>query len=114
MATISLKQLPTRYADATSYSPIQFGSNTTILIAGGQYRDNTNSVDIVLPLLGVTLNQAVNGLNGLDSGTIAASTWYYIYAVGDSSGNRIGGALISTSYIAPILPYGYDVYRLIG
>ena len=110
MTNVSLKKLPYRAVNTAVYS---WASNTTLSIPAGQYRDTTNSIDIVLSAT-ATLNAAATGLNGIDIGTFAASTWYYIYAIGDSAGNRVSGALISASATAPNLPFGYDAFALIG
>src|ERR1700679_2015709 len=61
------------------------------------------------------INSAINGINGLDAGTLAASTQYAIYLIGDSRGyNQVAGILTLTSNILPLIPYGYDSYRLLG
>lgn len=93
---------------------LAIASNTTITMAAGQARDSTNVNDIVLSA-GVTLNAANNGINGLDTGSLAASSLYAIYVVGDSSENNDAGALLSlASNSSPLLPVGYDMSRLIG
>src|SRR5690606_10372794 len=53
-------------------------------------------------------------VNALDTGTIAASTLYYVYAIGDSTEFRPNGCLLSLSASQPTLPFGYDMYRRIG
>jgi hypothetical protein len=64
------------------------------------------------PLL---VSSAVNGVNGLDTGTIAASTQYAVYLIDDSRGyNQTAAVLSLTSNAFPIMPFGYDSYRLIG
>ena len=123
---------------------VSVASNTVIAIAPGQCRDSTDSVDMsyynaignavfaerhnngLIPapisfsnassyLLPLLLNSAVVGINGLDQGTLAASTNYNIYAIADSSGKKPNGGLISLqSNAAPLLPSGYDSKRLIG
>lgn len=54
-----------------------------------------------------------NGANGLDTGSPAASTWYYVYVI-----SQVGGAnvdvLFSLSASTPTLPATYTVKRLIG
>lgn len=92
---------------------LSWGSNTTMAMAAGQARDSSNVNDIVLSG-SVTMNAAVNGINGLDTGSLAANTLYAIYAVGDSSENNASGAVISANLSAPLMPVGYDMYRLIG
>jgi hypothetical protein len=107
-------------------------STTLMAVAPGAARDSTNSIDMVVGLQnyfgidnpavqyqgyqpGLLINSAVNGVNGLDTGTIAASTQYAVYLIGDSRNYNTTAAVISlTSNTAPLLPSGYDSYRLIG
>lgn len=103
---------------------VSVASNTTLSIASGQCRDSNDVMDIVIgsaPLNGgttsapVTLNAAVNGANGLDTGTFAASKVYAVYAIGDSRYYNLPATLLSlASNSSPTMPFGYDSYRLIG
>lgn len=107
-------------------------STTILAVAPGAARDSNNNIDMVVgfanlqgnilpaiqfqnyqpPLL---INSAINGANGLDAGTIAASTQYAVYLIGDSRGyNNVAAVLSLTSNAYPLLPAGYDSYRLIG
>jgi hypothetical protein len=87
---------------------------TTLLIGSGQARDSTDVNDITLSA-GVTLNTAASGVvNGLDTGALAATTKYAVYAIGDSTGYQASGSLLSLSFTAPQLPFGYDMFRRIG
>lgn len=52
----------------------------------------------------LVINLNVNGANGLDTGSIAASTWYFTYIV--NNGTTTAG-LASTSATSPTLPAGY-------
>lgn len=88
-------------------------SNTTLTLSAGQCRDSQNVYDIVVSSA-ITINAAANGVNGLDSGSFAASTWYAVHAIGDTTNTNNGAALISTSVTAPYLPYGYDVFKHVG
>lgn len=88
-------------------------SATTLTVASGRARNSSNENDIILTA-GVTINGAENGINGLDTGSLANATLYTIYAVGDSSQNSTPGAMISASATSPLLPVGYDMYRKIG
>jgi hypothetical protein len=91
--------------------------NAAATVNVGQARDHTNVNDIVLSAT-ATLNAATNGINGLDTGSLAASTLYSLFLVGDSTQNNASGVLLSLvtpiSGSAPLLPVGYDMYRLIG
>lgn len=102
---------------------LAFVSTTSISVAAGQCRDSNDVIDMVVgganiegtvvaaPLV---INSAVVGANGLDTGTIAASSLYYVYIIGDSRYYKPVAALISLSATAPLLPFGYDSLRLIG
>jgi hypothetical protein len=120
-------------------------TNSTLNVTPGQCRDSTNVNDIQLPsVVPVTtrsepfnvtnlvaqtyvINTAKAGALGLDilpTAGIAASTLYYVYAIGNSSNNspqqpgfilaNNGSALLSLSSTAPTLPAGYDMFRRIG
>lgn len=86
--------------------------NSKLDVALGQCRDSTNTFDLNLAA-GVTINFLANGLNGLDTGAVAASTWYYVFLVADPIRNQATGAMVSTSAI-PLLPFDYLAYRQIG
>ncbi len=92
---------------------VSWTSNTTLTIAAGGCSDSNNIIDIELGSATV-LNAAVNGANGLDSGTFAASTWYYVFAIADSNNNVPVATILSTSATTPYLPAGYDSIRRIG
>lgn len=81
-------------------------------IGAGSCTDSTNSFVITLDAT-TTLNGAVVGANGIDTGSLGASKLYYVYVIGDSSGNNVPATLISLS-ATPLLPSGYSIYRRIG
>lgn len=122
--------LPHLYISGLTISP---ASTTVLAVAPGAARDSTNSIDMVVGLQnyfgidnpavqfagyqpGLLINSAVKGVNGIDTGTIAASTQYAIYLIGDSRNYNNTAAVISliSNYPGPIMPSGYDSYRLIG
>jgi hypothetical protein len=116
---------PTLYLTGLLLSNDATLPNTKLDIAPGVCRDSNNIIDMnlgnYLGLSGIgtansslVVNFAVNGLNGLDVGAIAASTFYYVFAVADSSNKLVSGAMASLSASAPTLPFGYDSIRLIG
>jgi hypothetical protein len=109
---------------------ISYASSTILAIAPGAARDSNNNIDILVgypetdqtqnvqfanytpPIL---INSAVNGYNGLDYGVLAASTQYAVYLIADSRQYNPVGAMISlTSNVSPLMPLGYDSFRLIG
>ena len=111
---------------------ISIASTTLLAISAGQARDANDNIDMPVgfpnlqgntyPAMqfqgyspGLLINSAINGANGLDQGTIAASTQYAIYLIGDSRGYQKVAAVMSlTSNVLPLLPLGYDSYRLLG
>jgi hypothetical protein len=86
---------------------------TTIGVQAGQCRNSSNVNDITIAS-NLTLNAATTGANGLDTGALANSTFYAVYAIGDSTGYQDGACVASTTLTAPLLPEGYDMYRRIG
>jgi hypothetical protein len=64
---------------------------------------------------GLFVNSAIVGANGLDQGTLAASSSYLIYLIGDSRNLLPTAGILSLySNAFPLLPSGYDSYRLLG
>ena len=111
---------------------ISVASTTVLAVAPGQARDSSDNIDMPVGfpnLQGNTLpatqfqnyipplfvNGAVNGANGLDSGSLIATMDYAVYLIGDSRGyNPVAAILSLTSNAYPLLPFGYDSYRLLG
>lgn len=87
--------------------------NTLLDIAPGSCLDSTGSYQLSTSST-IVINSAVNGLNGLDTGTIAASTIYAVYLVWDPVTFNPTGAMISTSLVTPLMPFGYSAFLLIG
>lgn len=92
---------------------VTVASNTTLGVAAGQGRDSTNTIDIILGTA-VVIDTAVTGANGLDTGSLAASTWYYSHIIADSSGKKVTACILSASRTAPVLPFGYDSFRWVS
>ena len=82
-------------------------------ISAGSCLDSTGSFQLSTSTP-IVINSAVNGLNGLDTGTIAASTLYAVYLVWDPVTNLPAGAMLSLSYTQPLMPFGYSAFLLIG
>ena len=88
-------------------------STTTISVAAGGCRDSQNIIDIQSSTA-TTISIAASGYNGLDTGTVAANTFYAVYAIADSTQNHPNGYIFSASFTQPNLPFGYDSYNRIG
>jgi hypothetical protein len=111
---------------------ISIASTTILALSPGAARDSNNNIDMEVGYTNlegnnvpavqfqnyqppILINSAVNGANGLDAGSLAASTQYAIYLIGDSRNyNPTAGILTLTSNVYPLLPFGYDSLRLIG
>jgi hypothetical protein len=87
--------------------------NTLLNVAAGQCRDSTDAYDILSPNA-LVINGAVNGLNGLDTGSLAASKVYAVISVYDPVSGNPAGAMISLSPLSPLMPFGYSAYRVLG
>ncbi len=59
----------------------------------------------------LALNTAGAGANGLDTGVLAASTWYYLWVINNGSTTA---ALLSLSATAPTMPGGYTYKARVG
>jgi hypothetical protein len=84
-------------------------------ISAGQCADSTNSVviDLTVPITKTMSAWAVgSGNGGLDTGTVAANTWYFYHAIRRSD-TGVVDVLFSLSSTAPTLPSGYTVSRLL-
>ena len=109
--SIPALNLPLSYINGMN---LAWASNTTLTVTSGQCRDSSNTFDIVVSTASTTINAASNGLNGLDTGSLGASTWYYVYAISNSTDYLPSGFLLSVSATAPTMPAGYDIIRRIG
>lgn len=86
--------------------------NTKLDIAVGTCLDSTATYQLSLTSP-VVINAASNGLNGLDTGSLAASKVYSVYLVADPVSQQATGAMISLA-ATPLLPFGYSAFALIG
>ena len=95
-------------------------STTSFSVGAGVVGDSTGVEGI---RLASTLTKttsvwaAGSAVGGLDAGSIAASTWYYVYvikALGSENAADTTDVLFSTSATAPTMPSGYTLRRMIG
>lgn len=112
MSAVPIVNLPFLYINNLRVTNNATTPNTKIDVASGQCRDSSNVYDMVSDA-SVTINFAVNGANGLDTGSIGASKWYYIYLISDPVSGNDTAALASLSS-TPLMPFGYSAYRHIG
>jgi hypothetical protein len=72
---------------------------------------NSSGLPRVLSSVSVTADISTSGAGGLDTGTEANSTWYYVWVI--YNGTTVSG-LLSVSATAPTLPSGYTFSALVG
>ena len=73
-------------------------------------KHTTNGLPVLLETVSVTIDMAVSGANGLDTGA-ATNIWYYLWIIWN--GTTTAG-LISASATAPNMPAGYTHRALVG
>ena len=95
--------------DATTNSSYQ----TLLDVNVGTCLDSTLTYQMQLNTA-ATVSSAFNGLGGLDTGTVAASTVYAVYLINDPVSANLPGVMISTSLTGPLIPFGYSTWALIG
>lgn len=66
-----------------------------------------------LESVNLTVNITASGANGLDTGSEAALTWYYVYVIYNPTTDTTAG-LLSASATSPTLPSGYTYSGLVG
>jgi hypothetical protein len=90
-----------------------FATVTTLTLNIGACSDSNNLIDIVVPTA-ITISGTAQGVNGIDAAAVlTASSIYYVFVIGDSSGFNLPAGLISLSPTAPKLPSGYDSFRMV-
>ena len=68
---------------------------------------------VVLNGVDLTANIVSSGVDGLDTGSPSASTWYAIHVITNAAGTLVA-SLLSLSPTAPTLPSGYTLFRRVG
>jgi hypothetical protein len=92
--------------DATTPSSIM-----DVVITGSAVMLSATGVPTFTSAINVFPNITTNGANGLDTGTVADSTWYNVYLI--STGSTVAG-LYSLSATSPTLPSGYVYFLRLG
>jgi hypothetical protein len=81
-------------------------SATTILL------ENSSKAILRIDALSEAVDITASGVNGLDTGSEAGSTWYHIWAIAKADGTK--DCLLSASATAPTLPDGYTYKAYLG
>jgi hypothetical protein len=90
---------------------VEYNAANKINIKPGTCRDSSNTELMKLPTP-IIVDLAVSGMFGLDSGSEAANTWYYVWLIKNPSTGLVAG-LFSTSTTTPTLPSGFTKKRLL-
>lgn len=90
---------------------VEWLTDTTAKLYSGRCLDSDNASEIELET-DQTLDFGTVGLNGLDTGSIAANTWYYAFVICNPAGDTYG--LLSLSATSPTLPEGYTKFRRVA
>lgn len=91
--------------------PLTRTGATTVSIGIGKATDSANSYNFSVGSP-ITLTITSSGAGGLDTGSYATDTWYYVYVIAKADNTTSG--VFSTNGTSPTLPSGYTKFRLIG
>lgn len=91
---------------------LAYSTTTAITMAAGAARNSSDENDIILDASVTILGTRV-GANGVDLAAIAASSFYAVFVIADSTKYNDPAGLLSLSS-TPSLPAGYDMYRRVG
>jgi len=95
---------------------LTYVSTTSFSMGTGSTSDSTHVAFMkLLTTITKTTSTWVAGTaqGGLDTGTIATSTWYYVYVIKNLTTGVVDW-LYSASATAPTMPSGYTVKRMVG
>lgn len=107
---------PDSYLSGLTLSNDGVSPNTVLDIAAGCAADNSNT-DIMRLASAITKTTGAwavgSGNGGLDTGAVAASTWYHVYLIRRQD-TGVTDVLFSTSATTPTMPTNYTQLRRIG
>lgn len=102
-------------AAAVSFATLSLsasGTSASVSVSAAEIllRGNDGSARL-LTNVNLTLNSAGTGANGLDTGSLAASTWYSVWVIHNGT---TAATLMSLSATAPTMPSGYTHKARVG
>ena len=113
VSSVQFGQNPWHYANGLKITNDGTTPDEIIDIATGSILDSTGVYQITTTAV-LSPDITDSGLNGLDTGTVAASTVYAVYLIADPVTQQATGAMYSLSLTGPLMPYNYNAYALIG
>lgn len=113
VSSVQYGQTPWLYANGLQITNDSVAPDTIVNVATGSCLDSTGVYQIIVsdPL---SCDISVSGINGLDTGTVAASTVYHVYLIADPVSLQADALLFSLSATQPLLPFNYSVFKKIG
>ena len=113
VTSVQYGQQPWKYVNGLQISNDTVTPDEIIDISVGSILDSTGVYQLESD--SVLSPSIVNsGLNGLDTGTVAANTLYAVHLVADPVTQQATGAMFSLSSTAPVMPFGYSAFALLG
>lgn len=100
---------PKNYIDGLGITRTS-ASQLTIEVGRCRSSDDTFNMELTGT---VTAALSSSGVGGLDTGSEASSTWYYLWLI-YNSGTTTYAAMFSTSSSSPTMPSGYTLKRRVG
>jgi len=85
---------------------------STLIISSGVAAQTYDGASVITTTDDITMAITASGENGLDDGSEAANTWYYIWLI--RKVDRTVAGLFSASSTAPVMPSGYTEKAIIG
>lgn len=114
VSSLQYGQQPWGYMNGLGIANDGTTPDEVVTVAVGSCMDSTNVYQLEVDEA-LSIDVTTSGLNGLDQGSVAASTLYAIYIVADPvTQQAIGGMFSLASNSEPLLPFGYSAYKLIG
>lgn len=103
--------LPIGYKRGLKVSRNSSNPTYQVDISAGSCRSDDNTFNMVNPGT-IVVSLAASGANGLDTGSEASNTWYYVWLIYNPTTLTYAG-LFSTSSVSPTMPSGYTLKRRI-
>ena len=111
--SLSYQYAPYYFSNQLQISNDATTPNTKLDVGVGTILDSTATFQLT-NAAPIVIDATHTGLNGLDTGALAASSIYCVYLVADPVTLQTTGAMVSLSYTAPLLPFSYSAFSLIG
>jgi hypothetical protein len=107
-----LTALPTNHLHGFGISVSVASPLTEVVLDVGEARSSDDSSDMTTATT-IALDLTTNGVNALDTGSEASSTWYYVWVIHNPT-TKVTQGLISASSTSPTLPSGYTKSLRVG